>query len=192
MKTIAFGGSRDLSSDWVPTIGRAVNAVRSLGYGISVGCCVGTDEYVLRYAIEQHLANDCWGIDTVTCHTICASDGKGRCTLTADKTVANFCFMAPNNVKWLAGGPLTVPLKARLSSRTRAVIESVDTAVVLFFSSSRSVGTSLAGVSAVQRGLKVIGFGYGSLPSLGSGVWVESGKPGVWGLARVWVPTGLF
>ena len=76
-------------------------------------------------------------------------------------------------VSWLAGGSLAVPLPARLSARTRAVVGSASVCAVVFFASPSSRGSFLAARAAVARGLPVFAFACGFdpelLPLLGSG-----------------------
>ena len=78
-------------------------------------------------------------------------------------------------VSWLAGGSLSVPLPARLSARTRAVVGDASVCAVVFFASPSSRGSFLAARAAVARGLPVFAFACGFdpelLPSLGDGDW---------------------
>ena len=183
---VAFGGSRDLSLDWLPTVRRVVSAVHSTGHTMVVGCCVGADEYVLESVIDIGLPSS-----ALKCLTLCDCSGEGGCSLTAISAVERYAQYS-SNVVFSAGGDAHIPLKARLVGRTHSVVRSADKAMILFFSDSTSIGTVGAGRMAVKRGLTVVGFGSRRLPSLGAGDWVSSGKPGVWADAKVWCTKSLF
>jgi len=85
-------------------------------------------------------------------------------------------------VQWWAGGPASVPLRVRLANRTRAIIASTDSGLVVFFSSPNSRGSLLACRCAVKKGLPVlafpVGFSGSELPDLGAGSWVSFGSLG--------------
>lgn len=181
MKNIAIGGSRNLSADWLPTVRRVVAASVATGHHISVGCCVGADEYVLEASLDIPV------VSGVTCFTIADCAGDHACGLTALESVTRFA-RAGGSVVYSAGGGPDINLKARLVRRTGSVFRLADTAAVLFFGDSGSVGTVNAGRIAVSKGLPVVGFGAKRLPSLGSGLWVPCGKSGVWASALSWVP----
>lgn len=88
-------------------------------------------------------------------------------------------------VRWWAGGGPSVPLRARLAARTRAVVAAATAGLLLFPSSPVSRGSWLAARCALTRGLPVVvvplGFAPSLLPSLGAGRWAPcSLVPGGW------------
>jgi hypothetical protein len=94
-------------------------------------------------------------------------------------------------VRWLAGGPLSLPLRARLARRTAAVVAAASAGLVAFPAAPDAHGTWLAARLALARGLPVVavplGFPVSALPSLGAGVWVPAALPGVRAPACRWV-----
>jgi TRAP-type C4-dicarboxylate transport system permease small subunit len=94
-------------------------------------------------------------------------------------------------VTWWAGGGPSVPLRARLSRRTRAVVAEASAGCMVFFGSPVSRGSLLAAQVAVERELPVVAFPLGfpavALPALRAGAWVPVGGAGVWARAWRWV-----
>ncbi len=81
------------------------------------------------------------------------------------------------SVSWGAGGPLSLPLVARLRARSVACVRSVAGGVFcLFVSSPSSRGSFGAARAALAAGVRVVAFPCGFppalLPALGSGRWV--------------------
>jgi hypothetical protein len=97
---------------------------------------------------------------------------------------------AGGSVVWLAGGPLSVALPARLSARTAACVSAASAGLVAFFASPVSRGSLLAASLAAGRSLPVFAFPVGFcgslLPSLGAGSWVPVSGSGCWAGAFRW------
>ena len=180
VSVVAFAGSRGLSLAHFPLVAGVVSSVVGSGSSVSVGCCNGLDAFVLASL----------PFPAGSCFAAFGSGGVGSCSASAVSFVSAFANSG-RSVSWWAGGGSSVPIRSRLSARTRAVIGSADEKAVLFFSSPRSVGSVLAGRVAVSRGLPVFAFACGfsgfSLPSLGSGCWIQSGLGGAWAGSWVWV-----
>ena len=179
MGVVAFAGSRGLSPQFAPLVGSVVASVVRSGRSVSVGCCVGLDQFVLSSLAPLRGA----------CFAAFGSGGVGACALSAVASVSAFSA-AGGSVQWWAGGGSSVALPARLSARTSAVVSSASVSAVVFFSSPRSVGSALACRLAVGRGLPVFAFACGfsgaSLPLLGAGSWVAVGGSGVWASSWRW------
>jgi hypothetical protein len=113
----------------------------------------------------------------VRCLAAFGTGGQGAGPASAVSQVAEFTASG-GSVQWWAGGPASVPLRARLANRTRAVISSADGGLLVFFASPNSRGSLLACRCAVSRGLSVlafpVGFSAAQLPVLGPGQWVKS------------------
>lgn len=162
---VAFAGSRVLPAPFAPLVARVSCRAVAAGFGVSVGCCVGVDSVVLASVPS-------WA---VRCFAAFGVGGVGACSLSAVALVSRLPSRG-GVVSWLAGGSLSVPLPARLASRTRAVVASASVAACVFFSSPSSRGSFLAASVAASHGLPVFAFACGFcpslLPSLGLGSWL--------------------
>lgn len=191
--SIAIAGSRSLSSSYSDLIDNVVKSIITSGAHISVGCCVGCDDVVI-WSILNGPAGANVPLSSIRCFAAFDESGDGSCSLTARSTVFILSNAIPGSVSWLAGGPLSVPLRGRLAKRTKTVIDSAS-ACVVFFDSADSVGTLGAARTALSRGLPVIAFACGlqanSLPSLGAGSWVSIKGDGVWSRSFQWVSSLL-
>ncbi|MDF1583631.1 MAG: hypothetical protein P1P78_10010 [Methyloprofundus sp.] len=179
MAVVAFAGSRGLSPTHAPLVRSVVGSVVTSGRSISVGCCIGADQFALS-ALP---------VGSGACFAAFGSGGVGSCSLSA---VADVLVFAERGglVNYWAGGGSSVALPVRLSDRTKAVINSATVSSVVFFSSSNSRGSLLACRLAVARGLPVFAFACGfsgsGLPLLGPGAWVAVGGSGLWSSAYRW------
>ncbi len=178
-------GSRNLSFDYADDV---VDILRHCGR-VSVGCCSGADFFVLSAALSGIVP-----VSHVSCFAAFSSSGAGSCRVSAVSAVRAFAS-AGGRVSWLAGGSLSIPIAARLSMRTRAVVSAGSSGCVAFLSSPSSVGSVAALRFAVSLGFPALavpcGFPASDLPLLGVGSWVVS--PVLSG-AFVWSPDlgGLF
>ncbi len=185
MGVVAFSGSRTLSTSFYPLVKAAVNSVIHSGRGVSVGCCVGLDSFVLSAlaSLAPPLRGGC------SCFSAFGSGGVGSCSLSAVAEVSAWASIG-GSVVWWSGGSEDLDISVRLSVRSAAVIASASVSVVVFFSSAASVGSLLAAQRAVNRGLPVFAFACGfsaaDLPLLGAGLWVSVGGSGVWSSAFRW------
>ena len=165
--SVAFAGSRALPAGFAPLVSAVACRVVASGRFVAVGCCVGVDSVVLSSVPS-------W---SVRCFAAFDSCGAGACSLSAVPLVSALPSCG-GVVSWLAGGSLAVPLPARLSARTRAVVGAASVCAVVFFASPSSRGSFLAARAAASRGLPVFAFACGFdselLPSLGSGSWSAS------------------
>jgi len=158
MIKIHFGGSRNLSDDFYPQVAQAVNVVMQMGCSVHVGCATGADEAV----IEAALGCDPSRLSVFAQFT---ETGEGSFSgsafipvLAAKKTGANVSF--------LSGGPLSIPLKARLMRRSKIALSGCAGSV-FFLASSYSPGSLKVAAEAVKNKQIVyaMAFGFSGSPA---------------------------
>jgi hypothetical protein len=197
---VAVAGSRSLPPEACAVVSAVARELIAGGCSIVTGCCVGADAAVLtalagagscaagaplRVLAAFGPVSPPWPAAHYT------APGASR-DYSAVAAVAE-ALLAGADVRWWAGGGSDVPLRARLSRRTRAVVAEAS-ALVLLPSSPAVVGSGswLAASAAADRGLPVVAFPLGfpaaALPSLGAGAWVPVGGSGVWAGAWRWMP----
>ena len=176
---IAVAGSRSVPESGGSVVARSCFALAAAGAIVSVGCCVGIDEFVISY----------YPAGALRVSAAFGPDGAGAGRFSALHKVS-WAKLNGSHVDWWAGGSASVPLPARLSARTAAVVCAANAGAVVFFASPQSRGSLLAAHSATLRGLPVVAFSLGFtpslLPSLGVGRWVNCGGAGVWAEAWRW------
>jgi hypothetical protein len=207
---VAVAGSRSLPPEASAVVAAVARELVVGGCSIVTGCCVGADAAVLtalagtgscaagaprgtpslRVLATFGPVSPPWPVARYT------APGASR-DHSAVAAVAD-ALLAGADVRWWAGGGPSVPLRARLAARTRAVVAEAST-LVLFPASPAVAGSGswLAAQCAVARSLPVVAFPLGfppaALPSLGAGAWGPVGSAGVWAGAWRWVPApGLF
>ncbi len=191
---VAFGGSRSLlsSSLVVP----AVRSVLAAGRSVSVGCAAGADALVLRAVLAAGAAS------RLSVFAVGEESGRGfwRCSaLSAVRAAAR----AGASVSWLAGGPLSLPLRVRLFARSEACLSAAvaggpGSAAVFFVRGGPSVspGSWSVAAAAVRLGLPLFVFPVGESsfvwpgPSWSrvAGEFVPAAASGVWSAAFRWEP----
>ncbi len=183
---VAVCGSRSLPVSAGPLVGRVVRALLSGGSSLVVGCASGADAFALSSVLSAGFPS------RVSVFAAFGQGGAGAAGSVSAVSVVSSAAAAGASVSWWAGGPASVPVPARLSARTRAVVGAASSGLVAFLGSPASPGSLLACRTALARGLPVLVFPVGfhghSLPSLGPGSWVSVGGSGVWSLAWRWVP----
>jgi hypothetical protein len=202
---VAVAGSRRLPPEASAVVSAVADELVAGGCSIVCGCCAGADAAVLaalagaggcaagaplRVLAAFGPVSPPWPAAHYT------APGASR-DHSAVAAVAE-ALLAGVPVTWWAGGGPSVPLRARLTRRTRAVVAEAS-ALVVFPASPAVVGSGswLAASAAADRGLPVIAFPLGfppaELPELGAGVWMPVGLGGVWIGAWRWAPApGLF
>jgi hypothetical protein len=168
----AFGGSRSLSDRFSPFVAGVVSAWRRSGGSVAVGCAAGADAAVLR-ACFFGLAAGC----PVSVFAVGAADGSGFWS-GSDLGAVRLAASRGAPVAWLAGGPLSVPLMARLIRRSLAALSGASCAC-FFLASPSSSGSLRVAAAAVAAGLPVFvfscGFSAAPVPLAGvSGAWVPA------------------
>lgn len=183
---VAVCGSRSLPVSAGPLVGRVVHALLAGGSLLSVGCSTGADGFALSPVLAAGFPS------RVSVFAAFGPGGAGAAGSVSAVSVVSAAATAGAPVSWWAGGPASVPVQARLSARTRAVVGAASSGLVAFFGSPVSRGSVLACRVAVARGLPVLAFPVGFpgqlLPSLGAGTWGSSGRGGVWSGAWRWAP----
>lgn len=172
---VAVAGSRGLSAAGSALLVRVVSDLAAGGAKFVVGCCSGADAALLAAvpgAVPPSL---------VRCLVAFGPGGVDSGSSSAVAQVSAFAGFG-GSVQWWAGGSISVPLRARLAARTRAVVHSANAGLVVLFASPHSRGSLLACRYALARGLPVlafpVGFGAAQLPVLGAGCWVSCGASG--------------
>lgn len=172
---VAVAGSRHLPASGSSLVVRVASDLAAGGASFVVGCCSGADAALLS-AVPGFLPPS-----LVRCLAAFGPGGVGSGPASAVAQISAFAG-AGGSVQWWAGGPASAPLRSRLADRTRAVIGSTDSGLVVFFGSPSSRGSLLACRCALSRGLSVLAFPVGfcssKLPALGAGFWVPAGQFG--------------
>ena len=183
---VAVCGTRSLPVSAGPLVGQVVRSLLAGGSSLVVGCASGADGFALSSVMSAG------AVSSVSVFAAFGPGGAGAAGSVSAVSVVSAAASAGANVSWWAGGPSSVPVQARLSARTRAVVGAASSGLVAFLGSPSSPGSLLACRVALARGLPVfvfpVGFHGQSLPSLGAGSWVPVGGSGVWSLAWRWVP----
>jgi hypothetical protein len=172
---VALAGSRDLPASGSALVVRVASDLAAAGASFAVGCCAGADAALLS-AVPGFVPPS-----LVRCLSAFGPGGAGSGRFSAVGAVSAFAGSG-GFVQWWAGGPASVPFRARLAVRTRAMVNAADSGLVVFFSSPSSRGSLLACRCAVSQGLPVVAFSVGfpseKLPSLGPGSWLPWGSCG--------------
>lgn len=189
---VGFCGGRSVPPG-CPLVAPVVAAVLRAGRSVAVGCSVGADAVVLSAVVAQGAVASC------RVFAAFGPGGVGACSLSSVGPVLGFAASG-GAVSWWAGGPVSVPLQARLVRRSQALVGSGLAGLVAFFSASSLSsdspaspgGTLLACQRAASLGVPVVAFVVGAVgapPSLGSGAWVPSSSGGAWSGSWRWQPS---
>jgi hypothetical protein len=148
MTTIFFGGSRSYSARSL--VSNVVAAVLRSGASISTGCAIGADALVIGSVVGSGQAGRL---------SIFASFGPGGLGAWSGSAVALVAAAARSGaaVSWLSGGPVSVPLRARLVRRSAAALVGCS-AAVFFLSGAGSPGSLRVAALAVAADLPVFAF----------------------------------
>ena len=190
---VCFGGSRELPSCFGAFVGGVVGRVLAAAprASFSVGCAAGGDALALQSLAVRGAAP--------RVSVFCAGDasGAGFWRFSAFSVVQSVVAAGASPV-WLAGGPLSAPLRERLVARSRAALVpgGVPVSVACWFLFSPvSRGSLAAARAAALAGIPVVVFccGWDSsllAPLCAGGSWVPVlGGPFVGGF--VWLPAGV-
>lgn len=186
---VAFVGSRSLSPRFAPQVAGALSSFLP-SHRIAVGCCIGLDEMVLAGLTGAGLA------DRLAVFAAFGPAGAGACAASAVGAVAAAAAAGARLRLWSGGGP-AVPLRARLSRRSAAVVRAAaaggpGSGLVAFLASPASVGSLAACRLAARSGLPVVAWSCGfpgPPPLLGAGGrWVPAQPAGFWSDAWAWDP----
>lgn len=166
MVSVLFCGSRSFSA--FPVVLGPVSAWLASGGGVVCGSSAGADSLVVRAALASGGAASL----RVLAAFASSGAGAGSCSSLASARAAS---TSGASVAWLAGGPLSLPLRARLAARSVSAAALSAGGVVFSAGGALGPGSSLAAFSLVSRGCPV---------------WLFSPAPApVRGLAGAWSPS---
>ena len=160
-QSTALAGSRSISSH--PAIAPVVQAALAAGASLRVGCCTGADALVIQSALQAG------GASQLRVFAQFAAGGQGWCSLSATLAVGA-ALHGGASVQFGAGGPLSLPLAARLVRRSQAVIAGAQ-ALVLF---APGAGSLSVAALAAAAGAQVFAFGSLPAPVSAAGAWASS------------------
>lgn len=168
MSSVYFGGSRSLPRSAV--LAQVVSTVLASGQSVHVGCSAGADQQVIQQALRS------LSFSQVQVFAAFAQSGAGACGISAVQVVNQWAHYL-GQVQWLAGGPLSVPLAARLIMRSVAAFQGCSYAV--FFEPGS--GSLAVAARAIAAGLSVFAFSQSKPAPLSScaGQWSQSSFAGV-------------
>jgi hypothetical protein len=177
MIKIHFGGSRSLSASYFPLVAEVVSVPMQLGCYVNVGCAVGADEAVIEAAL---------GCDPSRLSVFAQFSAFGEGSFSGSAYVPVVAAKKEGaQVSFLSGGPLSLPLKARLMRRSKVALSGCAGSV-FFLSKPFSPGSLKVAAEAVKKNqiVYVIPCGFSGAPAplrSVSGSWCEShffGFPG--------------
>jgi predicted Rossmann fold nucleotide-binding protein DprA/Smf involved in DNA uptake len=176
---VALAGSRSLPAGGARLVSSVVGDLVASGCQLVCGCATGADAAVISSA----------PVSALRVFAAFGPDGSGSAGSVSAVSVVRQFARRGGWVGWWSGGQRGL-LRVRLAARTRAVVSAADAGLVVFPASPSARGSWLAARLAVGRGLPVVAFPLGflpsALPSLGAGRWVAVGAPGVWASAWRW------
>jgi hypothetical protein len=165
LSPVLVGGSRSLAAS--PILAHVVQQLALAGASFRVGCASGADAQALAAAVAAGAAN------RLSVFAVGTSSGFGFWDFSALPAV-RAAQRAGARVSWLAGGPLSLPLSARLIRRSLAALSGCSLAV--FFLAGRvSPGSAAVAARAVAARVPVFAFcPVQPAPLLVAGCWVPS------------------
>jgi hypothetical protein len=153
---IGITGARSLSAQQLATVQDIARQAAQTGI-VYTGCAVGADAAAIAGASAGNLAH-VWAVGN--------AGGQG---FPRPGIPEHLGLTAWGNITWMAGGPLSLPLRARLARRSLAMVRAVAAA-----------GGSLVTFPASPRPPRA--FGPGPFPSCGSGTWATAGAAALLGV----------
>jgi predicted Rossmann fold nucleotide-binding protein DprA/Smf involved in DNA uptake len=179
---VSVGGSVSLGVGGLAAVGSVAGALLSRGFSLAVGCACGADLAFVNYFISRSAAS------RVSVFAAGAASGSGFLSPLSAPALRS-AESAGARVLWLAGGPLSVPLRARLSLRARACVSVGASAAFVVTEPDPASGSLKALAFAACLGHPVfvvpVGFAPAALPCLPgrSGRWLHSaGASALFGL----------
>lgn len=166
-------GPRVLPGSAVPLVGEVVSALLRSGSVLSSGCATGADAAAVSSVVAAGAAPrlQVWAVG--------GSSGSGFAGPVSALAGVRSAVAAGAAVRWWAGGPSSVPLRARLVRRSLACVQSAAS------------GGPGSGVVAFVAALPPRPWsGSGAWRSCGSGSWGSVGAASLLRLPVVLVPVG--
>ena len=165
-------GSRSLHGGAVPQVGRVASALVWAGSVLAVGCAAGADAAAVSSVVSSGAA------PRLHLFAVGGVNGSGFAGKASAFVGVQSAASAGAVVSWWAGGPSSVPLRARLAKRSLACVRSAAT------------GGPGSGLVAFVSQLPARPFRPGAWPSCGSGSWASAAAASRLGLPVVVVPVG--
>jgi hypothetical protein len=167
---IHFGGSRSLCSASA-AVAQAVSQVLAVGAVVRVGCAIGADAQVIQAALAAGAASRL---------TVFAAFGQGGAGAWSGSAVSvvQAAAAAGAAVVWWAGGPASLPLRARLLRRSVAALSGCAASVFV----SPGSGSLAVAAQAAQRGQPVFVLAASAAPlplARCAGAWSPSSFAGL-------------
>lgn len=180
MSKIYFGGSRSLNPQQIPLVSAVVSAVLASGSGVAVGCASGADQAVISSIRPSSFPQ-------VSVYAAFAASGAGSVSAVSAVSAVQSFAAAGGSVVWLAGGALSVPVRARLWLRSMAALSGCSSAV--FF--TPGAGSLAVAGAAVSRGALVFAFAASApgSPRGCAGAWVSASLFGF--ACWAWLPSAV-
>lgn len=151
MVNIHFGGSRNLSKNHFSQVSQVVNATLATGVSIHVGCASSADQFIIQAASAFPAQ--------LQIFAQFSQFGAGAFNGSALVSVFN-AHQAGVPVSFLAGGPLSIPIRARLLRRSIASLRGCKLAVY-FLSNPASAGSLATAAQAATMRIPVYVFPLG-------------------------------
>jgi len=176
---VSLVGSRSLCPAGSRLAFRLGRSLASSGFGAAVGCAPGADLAFVRGWLSAPSSSAA----RLAVFAVGGASGRGFPSPRVSLPVLLSALAAGASVSWLAGGPLSVPLRRRLPARSDAAFRASSSFVLAVVSSPSSRGSfrSLRLAAAAGRVVLVfpVGFSPSLLPRLAArGCWVRSGFRG--------------
>lgn len=165
-------GSRSLPAAAAPQVARVVSGLLADGSLVATGCAAGAD----AAAVSAVLAAGC--ASRLLLLAVGGSSGSGFAGRASAPAGVFAAAAAGASVRWWAGGPPSLPLRARLAARS---LKCTRTA---------AAGGPGSGLVAFVAQLPPRAFAPGAWPSCGSGSWSSAAAAALLGLPVVVVPVG--
>ena len=165
-------GSRSLPVASRPRVGAAVSALLGSGARLAVGCAAGADAAAVSAALAAGAAPR-----LVLC-AVGGPSGLGFAGRVSAPGGVRAAVAAGAAVRWWAGGPPALGLRARLARRSLACVRLA------------AAGGPGSGLVAFVAQLPPRALGAGAWPACGSGSWSSAAAAARLGLSVVVVPVG--
>lgn len=165
-------GSRALGASARPAVASVVRAALASGSRLVVGCASGADAAALAAALAAGPGAP------VSLFAAFGQAGAGAAGRASNVRGVAAAVAGGLPVSWWAGGPASVPLRARLARRSLAAVR---------FAARGGPGSSLVAFAAA---LPPRPFSSGPFPSCGSGSWSSVAAAALLGLPVSVVPVG--
>ncbi len=165
-------GSRSLPQGAWRRVGSVVSSLLSAGSVLAVGCAAGADAAAVSSVVSAGAA------PRLLLFAVGGRSGAGFAGRVSALAGVRSAVAAGAAVSWWAGGPASVPLRARLVGRSLACVGAA------------AGGGPGSGLVAFVGQLPPRPFGAGAWPTCGAGSWGSVAAAALQGLPVVVVPVG--